>query len=394
MENRLNLIKSIGEEIIGEDNLERLLSHKKNVVAYDGFEPSGRMHIAQGLLRAHNVNKFVKAGVKFKFWVADWFALMNLKMGGSLEKIQKAGELMIETWKACGMDVDAKDELGEPMIQFIWSSEEINKRSDEYWKLVLDIGTKFSLTRIKRCTQIMGRKEDDSTYHKLVKLNNDLDTLFLVDSGNEIECLKRNIKDTMAELLDKDKNSEKAEELAASQIFYPVMQCADIFFLGVDVCSLGIDQKKVNMLAIEYCDKIKRKNKPIIVSHHMIMGLDGSDKMSKSNPDNTIFMDDSQSEVKRKITKAFCEPGNISKNPLLDWIKWLILPITESFTVSDKTYTFYEELESDYESLKIHPSDLKKELIVVINKLFEPVRTYFENNKEATQLLDKVRKYR
>ena len=391
MENRLNLIKSIGEEIIGEDNLERLLTHKKNVVAYDGFEPSGRMHIAQGLLRAHNVNKFLKAGVKFKFWVADWFALMNLKMGGSLEKIQKAGELMIETWKACGMDVEAKDELGQPMIQFIWSSEEINKRSDEYWKLVLDIGTKFNLPRIKRCTQIMGRKEDDAMYHKLIKLNNDIDTLFLVDSEEEITSLKRAIKDTMGELL--DRNTDK-EDLAASQIFYPVMQCADIFFLGVDICSLGIDQKKVNMLAIEYCDKIKRKNKPIIVSHHMIMGLDGSDKMSKSNPDNTIFMDDSEAEVKRKIKKAFCEPGNIAKNPILDWIKWLILPIRESFTISDKTYVDFNDLETDYANLKIHPSELKSRLILVINELLQPVREYFIENKEAVELLEKVRKYR
>lgn len=90
MEERVKLIQSIGEEIIGSENLERLLTHKQRVVAYDGFEPSGRMHIAQGLLRAHNVNKFIKAGVHFKFWVADWFALMNLKMGGSLEKIQTA----------------------------------------------------------------------------------------------------------------------------------------------------------------------------------------------------------------------------------------------------------------------------------------------------------------
>jgi len=51
--------------------------------------------------------------------------------------------------------------------------------------------------------------------------------------------------------------------------------------------------------------------------------------MSKSNPDNAIFMDDNVSEVKRKITKAFCEPKNIEKNPLLDWAKHIIFPITK-----------------------------------------------------------------
>ena len=387
MEQKIQLIKSIGEEIIGEENLERLLTHKKNIIAYDGFEPSGRMHIAQGLLRAHNVNKFIKAGVKFKFWVADWFALMNLKMGGDLKKIQDAGKLMIETWKACGMDIDAKDDEGNPMLEFIWSSEEINKRSDEYWKLVLDIGTKFGLTRIKKCTMIMGRKEEAVQEQLLNSLNSDLDNMFL---SGDIEANKEKIKEKMNQLLEK---TTDASDLAASQIFYPVMQCADVFFLGCDITSLGLDQRKVNMLALEYCDKIKRKNKPIIVSHHMIMGLDGSDKMSKSNPDNTIFMDDSESDVKRKITKAFCEPGNISKNPLLDWIKWLILPITGEITIIS-TYTNYEDLENDYKEMKIHPGDLKKEMVNVINKLFEPVREYFKNNKEANVLLEKVRKYR
>ena len=48
--------------------LRRLLEKKPNIVAYDGFEPSGRMHIAQGVLKALNVNKLTKCGVTFKFW--------------------------------------------------------------------------------------------------------------------------------------------------------------------------------------------------------------------------------------------------------------------------------------------------------------------------------------
>lgn len=41
------------------------------------------MHIAQGVMKCLNVNKLTKAGCHFKFWVADWFALMNNKMAGS-----------------------------------------------------------------------------------------------------------------------------------------------------------------------------------------------------------------------------------------------------------------------------------------------------------------------
>ena len=96
---KIDLLSSIGEEIIDINELELLLNKKENIIAYDGFEPSGRMHLAQGLLRAHNVNKFVDCGIKFKFWVADWFALMNLNRWTL--KIQKIGKLMIETWNLC-----------------------------------------------------------------------------------------------------------------------------------------------------------------------------------------------------------------------------------------------------------------------------------------------------
>lgn len=34
------------------------------------------------------------------------------------------------------------------------AAEEINKRADEYWRLVLDIARKNNLKRILRCTQV------------------------------------------------------------------------------------------------------------------------------------------------------------------------------------------------------------------------------------------------
>jgi tyrosyl-tRNA synthetase len=161
---------------------------------------------------------------------------------------------MVEVWKAVGMDLSR--------VEFIWSSEEINKRGHEYWPLVLDIARRNKLSRILRCMQIMGRSETD--------------------------------------------------ELAASQIFYPVMQCADIFFLKADICQLGVDQRKVNMLAREYCEDIKRKNKPVILSHHMLAGLkQGQEKMSKSDPESAIFMEDSEADVNVKLKKAYCPPGQV-----------------------------------------------------------------------------------
>ncbi|KAJ0568965.1 putative tyrosine--tRNA ligase [Helianthus annuus] len=54
-------------------------------------------------------------------------------------------------------------------------------------------------------------------------------------------------------------------------------------------------QRKVNVLAREYCDDTKRKNKPIILSYHMLPGLKkGQDNMSKFDPSSAIFMEDEE----------------------------------------------------------------------------------------------------
>jgi len=47
LEKKFKIVRSIGEECIQEDELMNLLAKKPQPICYDGFEPSGRMHIAQ-----------------------------------------------------------------------------------------------------------------------------------------------------------------------------------------------------------------------------------------------------------------------------------------------------------------------------------------------------------
>ncbi|XP_042503879.1 tyrosine--tRNA ligase 1, cytoplasmic [Macadamia integrifolia] len=346
LEERFQIIRSIGEECIQEDELLNLLAKKPGIICYDGFEPSGRMHIAQGVMKAINVNKLTSAGCKVKIWVADWFAQLNNKMGGDLKKIRTVGEYLIEIWKSVGMDLEGDK------VEFLWSSKEINARADEYWPLVMDIARRNKLPRIIRCSQIMGRNEQD--------------------------------------------------ELTAAQIFYPCMQCADIFFLKADICQLGMDQRKVNMLAREYCDDIKRKNKPIILSHHMLPGLhQGQEKMSKSDPSSSIFMEDEVAEVNLKIKKAYCPPMVVEGNPCLEYIKYIILPWFNEFQIErdaanggSKTFKSFEEIAADYEKGELHPADLKPALSKALNKILQPVRDHFANDATARDLLKKVKAYR
>ncbi|KAK9830418.1 hypothetical protein WJX72_011652 [[Myrmecia] bisecta] len=347
LDEKFELAKSVGEECIQESELRALLEKKPNPVAYDGFEPSGRMHIAQGVMKAINVNKLTRCGVTFKFWVADWFAQLNNKMGGDLKKIQTVGQYFVEIWKALGMEG-----IGTKVL-FLNASEEINKQPDVYWTLVMDIARKNNLKRILRCCTIMGRSE--------------------------------------------------TEELSASQIFYPCMQCADIFFLEADIAQLGMDQRKVNMLAREYCDDCKpKRRKPIILSHQMMPGLlEGQEKMSKSDPNSAIFMEDSEADVNVKIKKAFCPPLIAEGNPCLAYIRMVVLPWFGKFEVlraekngGDKVYTTFDELSADYTSGALHPGDLKPSLSRQINLILQPVRDHFNNNAEAAALLKKVKSYK
>ncbi len=347
-EERLGLVKEVGEEIVTEEELEALLKEKEEPVAYDGFEPSGRIHIAQGLMRAININKITRAGIRFKMLVADWHAWANNKMGGDLEKIQLVGNYLIEVWKACGLDTEK--------VTFVWASD--LAKNDSYWKLVMQVARNSTVKRIIRCGQIMGRKE--------------------------------------------------ADVQQASQILYPCMQVADIFYLQADICQLGMDQRKVNVLARELAPKLGYP-KPIIVSHHMLRGLgkppkegDAVEKaiamkMSKSNPDSAVFMTDSAKEVERKIRNAYCPEKQVEDNPVLEYCKYIVFEKIDEFVVERPekfggtvSFKSYDELESAYQKGELHPMDLKAATAKYLNQLLEPVRRHFEENEEARKLKEEA----
>lgn len=73
----------------------------------------------------------------------------------------------------------------------------------------------------------------------------------------------------------------------------------------------------------------------------MLMGLkEGQEKMSKSDPDSAIFMEDTAEDVKRKIKKAFCPPNVAEGNPILDYSKHIVLGYYGKMTVTVETVRF------------------------------------------------------
>lgn len=351
LEERLRLIKRLPtEEIITEQDLRGLLETKEHPVAYDGFEPSGLAHVPFGVMRAAKLQDMLNAGCRFKLLLADWHAMINNKMGGDLEKIRKVGEYLVEVWKASGID--------PAHVDIVWSNDLVAER--EYWRLFVSVAKRVTVQRLLRCLTIMGRRE--------------------------------------------------AEVQQAAQLYYPAMQVSDIFFLKVDICQLGLDQRRANILARETGPRLGLW-KPVAVHHHMLMGLKGlaakpmgfddnraidlqiASKMSKSEPEASILVHDSAKEIATKIRGAYCPAKVVENNPVLEYCRYIIFLREGKLAVerSEKyggnlEYLAYEDLESDYKAGKLHPLDLKNATSRALNERIKPIREHFERNRRARDL--------
>lgn len=354
-ETRLQLVGGVGEEIITPDELKHLLETKTHPVAYDGFEPSGQAHLPFGVYRPLLLKDLMKAGITFTLFLADWHAAINNKMGGDLEKIRQVGNYFLEVWKAAGVDLSR--------VSVVWASDLCSRL--DYWKKVILIAKNTSVKRATRALSIMGRKE--------------------------------------------------GELIEVAQYFYPAMQTADIFELGVDITQLGVDQRRANILARELAPRLGWK-KPIVISHHMLLGLSGkkepegfagdkkkdieiASKMSKSKPHTAIFVHDSKKEIQKKINTAFCQPKNTENNPLLDYSKHIIFRVNKDMEIRRSTkhggpvvFGSYEDLEQAFRKGELHPLDLKNAVTDYLDTIISPIRTHFEKNSTAKKLYEKVRK--
>lgn len=113
--------------------------------------------------------------------------------------------------------------------------------------------------------------------------------------------------------------------------------------------------------------------------------------MSASEVDSKVDLLDGPGVVKKKLKKAFCEPGNITDNGLLSFVKHVLFSLfkdEEGFTVKRKpenggdiTYINYGDLERSFAAQELHPADFKQAVEDYINKLLAPIQAEF-NTKE------------
>ncbi|GJJ70601.1 tyrosyl-tRNA synthetase [Entomortierella parvispora] len=191
---------------------------------------------------------------------------------------------------------------------------------------------------------------------------------------------------------------KQVESPLLSGLMYPGMQALDEEFLGVDAQFGGVDQRKIFVFAEKMLPMIGYKKRSHLMNV-MVPGLAGP-KMSSSDPDSKIDLLESPEDVKRKLSKAFCEEGNIVENGILSFVKTVLFPLgsmngkSPSFSIirpekfgGDVTYTKFEDLENDFKDKKVHPGDLKKAVTDAINTLLAPIRQWFDND-ELRQLTE------
>ncbi|KAI7690018.1 hypothetical protein SSS_00984 [Sarcoptes scabiei] len=139
-----------------------------------------------------------------------------------------------------------------------------------------------------------------------------------------------------------------------SSLLYPGLQALDEEYLGVDAQFGGIDQRKIFTFAEKYLPMLGY-TKRIHLMNPMVPGLSGG-KMSSSEEDSKIDLLDSPEDVKRKIKRAFCEPGNVDENGVLAFFKHVLFSLNEKIVVMKKfeesvTYSSYNEMEKDFQEL-------------------------------------------
>jgi len=376
VEERLDLIKRNTDEVLGEDELKKLLKGilKKRTPPkhYVGFEISGKIHLGTGLMCMSKVKDFMDAGIDCNVFLADWHSWINDKLGGNLNSIKK---IAVGYFKE-GMKASLKCVGGNPeKLKFVLGSE-LYHNNDLYWISVIEVSKNTSLSRVKRSITIMGRNE-----------------------GEKVDFAK---------------------------LLYPPMQVADIFAQGIKVAHAGADQRKAQVIArdvankMTFCPILNNKGqqiKPIAIHHPLILGLGkpsvwplpkekekiqeifSSLKMSKSKPDTCIFIHDSEEEIRRKIKNAFCPEKETEFNPIIDWAEKIVFSIKGNLKVirSDKfggniIYNSFDELKSDFAQGKLHPVDLKSAVAESLIEILKPARDHFSKGKPKKMLddLDKL----
>lgn len=174
------------------------------------------------------------------------------------------------------------------------------------------------------------------------------------------------------------------ENATISQLWYPLMQVADIKHLGADVALGGLEQRKVHMIGKDTTNILNYQF--VAVHTPLITSLKGpGQKMSKSLPGSGISVTDSYEEIKKTISGAYCPERDVKDNPILQMSKLIIFPALKKINIKrpakfggNVSFKDYESLEKVYSDGKLHPMDLKNAVAEYLEEIIAPIRKNFK----------------
>ncbi|CAG9858262.1 unnamed protein product [Phyllotreta striolata] len=334
---KFHLISRNLQEILGEDKIKTILK-ERDIKLYWGTATTGKPHIAY-FVPMSKIADFLRSGAEVTILFADLHAYLdNMKA----------------PWELLELRVQYYEHSIKAMLQSIGVSID---------KLKFVKGTDYELT-----------KEYTLDVYKMTSVVTEHDA-----------------KKAGAEVV------KQVENPLLSGLLYPSLQALDEEYLKVDAQFGGVDQRKIFTFAEKYLPQLGYQKRAHLMNP-MVPGLTGS-KMSSSEDDSKIDLLDSPANVKKKLKKAFCEPGNIENNGILSFAKHVIFPLfkpDEQFVISRKAeyggdlkFSTYEELEQAFAKEEVHPGDLKGGAEVYINRLLEPIRKAFDT-PELKKLTEKA----
>ncbi|KAK2149590.1 hypothetical protein LSH36_445g00012 [Paralvinella palmiformis] len=322
---KYDLITRNLQETLGEDRLKAILK-ERDVKIYWGTATTGKPHVAY-FVPMSKIADFLKAGCEVTILFADLHAYLdNMKAPWDLlqQRTTYYETLIKAMLRSIGVQLD---------------------------KLHFVRGTEYQLSR--EYTLDVYRLSSMVTEHDAKK------------AGAEV------VKQVDHPLL--------------SGLLYPGLQALDEQYLKVDAQFGGVDQRKIFTFAEKYLPHLGYA-KRIHLMNPMVPGLTGT-QMSSSVEESKIDLLDSAAQVKKKLKKAFCEPGNIQNNGILSFVKYVLFPLSSSaaFTVErspenggDLTFTDYQPLEDAFAKQDLHPGDLKAAVEKSLNLLLDPIRQEFD----------------
>lgn len=176
-------------------------------------------------------------------------------------------------------------------------------------------------------------------------------------------------------------------------LLYPIVRAVDEKYLGANAQLVPENECKVAGFACEVSPKIEY-HPGTRTFYPPLVGLSAKKTNIINEDDDYIDVLDVPKQVKKKLGKAFCEPGNIQDNGVLPILKCIIFPIYKVFDISrpeeyggDKKYSTYDEVERDFTEQSLHPGDLKKGVESKINDLLNDMIKFYESSKDFQNIV-------